>query len=321
MSHTPAKPPYDPELTASLAAMGDLAYISVTLETLPAARASRPTQSVDELLAGRAVDHVEHTVPGQGGEPDVVLSVFTPRGLAAPVPVVYHAHGGGMIMGDRFANIGRVLDWVENLGIVAVSVEYRLAPEAPYPAAVEDCYAGLLWTVEHAADLGIDPERVIIGGGSSGGGITAGLALLLRDRGGPKVAGQWLSSPMLDDRDVTVSSKQYVDGAIWSGRSNDTAWRALLGDDFQTENVSIYAAPARATDLSNLPPAFIDVGSAEVFRDEDVAYASALWAAGVQAELHVWAGAFHGSEMFAQASVSRAAIEARTNWLKRTLAL
>jgi acetyl esterase/lipase len=201
-------------------------------------------------------------------------------------------------------------------------VEYRLAPEHPHPAPVEDSYAGLVWTAEHAAELDVDPQRVIIVGGSAGGGLSAAVALLARDRGGPALLGQMLVCPMLDDRNDTPSAFQMAGLDIWDQSSNQMGWTALLGAQRGGPDVSPYAAPARATDLSDLPPAFIDVGSAETFRDEDVAYAVRLWQAGGRAELHVWPGGFHGFDGFApQAPVSRDAKEARLRWLRRLLAV
>ncbi len=223
-----------------------------------------------------------------------------------------------MVIGDRFGGVD--LEWVQRFDAVAISVEYRLAPEHPDPAPVRDCYAGLVWTAAHAGELGFDPERLIIAGGSSGGGLAAGTALMARDQGGPALAAQILLCPMLDDRNETISSHQ-IDGiGLWDRRSNDAGWDALLGNRRQTDQVSIYAAPARATDLSGLPPAYIDCGSAEVFRDEDVAYASAIWAAGGIAELHVWAGGFHAFDgMAPEAAVSVAAREMRTRFVARIL--
>jgi acetyl esterase/lipase len=223
-----------------------------------------------------------------------------------------------MILGDRFLGLPQILPWIVEHDSVAVTVEYRLAPEYPDPYPVEDCYAGLRWTAEHAEALGIAPGRLIIAGASAGGGLAAGTALLARDRKGPRLAGQVLIYPMLDDRDQTVSTAQ-IDGiGVWDRVSNLTGWTALLGDRRGTTDVSVYAAPARATDLSGLPPAFIDCGSAEVFRDEDVAYASALWEAGVQAELHVWPGGFHGFDVLAShTSLAQAMTATRNAWVAR----
>ena len=186
-----------------------------------------------------------------------------------------------MIFGDnRTGGLLGMLDHAERLQLAVVSVEYRLAPETPHPGPVEDCYAGLSWTVAHAAELGVDPARVIVGGVSAGGGLAAAVALLARDRGAPALLGQLLACPMLDDRNDTPSAWQMAGVGVWDRAANDVGWAALLGDARGGPDVSPYAAPARAADLSGLPPAFIDVGSAETFRDEDVAYASRIWQAG-----------------------------------------
>jgi acetyl esterase/lipase len=204
-------------------------------------------------------------------------------------------------------------------------VEYRLAPETPHPGPVEDCYAGLTWVAGHAAELGIDPGRIIVGGVSAGGGLSAAVALLARDRiardgSGPALAGQLLMCPMLDDRNDTPSAWQMNVGP-WNRAANAVGWTALLGEAQGGPDVSVYAAPARATDLSGLPPAFIDVGSAETFRDEAVAYASRIWQAGGSAELHVWPGGFHAfAGMVPAAAISKDSAEAPARWLRRLLA-
>lgn len=313
---SPARVPYDTELAAMLDA-SPLPTV-ITPEMIAPIRSAPFTPPIADLLSTRAITHEERTIAGPAS--DLVVSIFRPRTRSGTGAGIYYLHGGGMIIGDRFTGIEDVLDWVEAFGATAVSLEYRLAPEHPDPAPVEDGYAGLLWTAAHTAELGIDPDRLMIAGASAGAGLAAGVALLARDRGGPALLAQLLMSPMLDDRNATVSSQQYSMTGSWSRESNDTGWTALLGDRRATDTVSIYAAPARATDLSGLPPAFIDVGSAEVFRDEAVAYASQLWAAGVQAELHVWAGGFHmfyGAAPTATLSVD--ARETRNSWMRRTL--
>lgn len=310
------RPPYDPELAPALDA-SPLPQ-TVTLDMVAGLRANPFSPPVDDLLASRAIDREDHILAGPDG--DLHITVFRPRSASGPRPGILFLHGGGMIIGDRFTGIEELLNWTEWHGAVSVTVEYPLAPEHPDPAPVEGAYAALLWTSEHSVELGIDPDRLLIAGSSAGAGIAAGVALMARDRGGPSLIAQMLNSPMLDDRNETVSSQQYTRTGSWSRESNDTGWDALLGDRRRCDQVSEYAAPARATDLSGLPPAFVDVGSAEVFRDEAVGYASALWAAGVQAELHVWAGGFH---MFhgpaPTAAVSVAAVAARADWVGRTL--
>ena len=204
--------------------------------------------------------------------------------------------------------------------LTVVAAEYRLAPDTPHPGPVEDCYAGLVWTVEHAGELNIDPARIVLEGNSGGAGLAAAVALLARDRGGPAILGQMLLSPMLDDRNDTPSVAQLSSVALWDGTTNATAWSALLGEARGGPHVSPYAAAARATDLSKLPATFIDVGSVDIFRDEAVSYANRLWQAGNDTELHVWAGAFHGFEhALPQAALSRDAVAARGRWLRRLL--
>ena len=313
-------PPFDVELSAVLAAIGPMMPSTLTPAMIGPMRSGAITPPIEEIMANRDVVHEERTIPGPDGSPDLIVSIFRRTDHIAGGPGIYHTHGGGMIIGDRFTGIDVVLEWVELMDAVAVSVEYRLAPEHPDPAPVEDCYAGLVWTAENADELGFDPARLIIAGGSAGGGLAAGVTLMARDKGGPALAGQVLIYPMIDDRNETVSSHQIDGTGVWDRGSNDTGWDALLGDRRKTDAVSIYAAPSRATDLSGLPPAFIDVASAEVFRDEDVAYASAIWAAGGIAELHVWPGGFHGFDLMApQAAISIAARATRTAWVRRIL--
>lgn len=323
MTITPT--PFDPAIREVLDRMPPTAGPAPSLETIPAMREagrSMFTRPVADVIGGREIDAEERTIPGPEGAPDLEITVLRPRRVSAPVPGLYNIHGGGMITGHRHMDTPRLADLVEELGVVAVNVEYRLAPEHPDPAPVEDCYAGLTWMSEHAAELGVDPRRIVVMGGSAGGGLAAGVVLLARDRGGPRPAGQLLLCPMLDDRNTTVSSHQYDGIGTWPRAMNLLGWRALLGEKAgdPAADVSIYAAPARAADLSGLPPAFVEAGSAELFRDENVAYASRIWAAGGQAELHIWSGACHGFDIFApDHEVTRAALSARLSWLRRVL--
>ena len=315
-------PPFDPELAPAVAGLGTQEF---TLEMIPAIRrapAISPVPTVEDYRRGGAFEVTERLVPGPAGAPDVSLLICRPTGVTGPVPCLYFIHGGGMMLGNnRSGGAPRALEHAEALGAALVSVEYRLAPETPHPGPVDDCYSGLIWTVKHADELGIDPERLIVGGASAGGGLAAAVALLARDRGGPAMRGQLLLCPMLDDRNDTPSSYQMTGLGIWDRGANEVGWTALLGDARGGPDVSPYAAPARATDLSGLPPAFIDAGSAETFRDEDVAYASRIWQAGGDAELHVWPGGFHGfTGMVPDAAISKAAMAAQLTWLRRLLA-
>ncbi|MFG2143040.1 alpha/beta hydrolase [Streptomyces sp. NPDC048696] len=305
--------------------MGEEAREPVTPEGLAAWQkrdaAGRPRPTVEDLRADGLFAVEELRAPGAPGEPDVTLVSARPAGVAGPLPLLYYLHGGGMITGNAWSVLPRLLrEWALPLPLAVISVEYRLAPYARYPAPVEDCYAGLVWAVDHARELGLDADRVIVGGKSAGGGLAAALALLTRDRGGPTPIGQLLLSPMLDDRGDTFSSHQMAGHDTWDRTSNATAWQALLGDRYGAEDLPPYAAPARATHLSGLPPVYIEVGSAETFRDEAVAYANAVWQAGGEAELHVWPGACHGFDTLApRACLSQDARDARSRWLRRLL--
>jgi acetyl esterase/lipase len=313
-------PPFDPELAAVLAS-APAGPPTVTREMIPAIREMMVTIPVS-VIGDRPIVYSDRVVPGPPGGADIALTIFERSDRKPQGPAIYYIHGGGMIIGDRWFGTGTVIDWVNDLDAILISVEYRLAPEHPYPAPVDDCSTALLWVSSHQAELGFDPGRLIIAGASAGGGLAAGVTLKMRDEGGPTLAGQVLIYPMLDDRNETRSSYQFDGFGRWNRASNDTGWDAYLGDRRKTEQVPIYAAPARAMDLSNLPPTFIDVGSAEVFRDENVAYASQIWADGGDCELHVWPGGFHAFDMAApEAALSKAMMETRTKWLKRTLGL
>ncbi|MFB6698334.1 alpha/beta hydrolase [Streptomyces rubiginosohelvolus] len=317
--------PFDPELAPALAAINEVlppdAFADpATLSQLREGMRGGEEPPRDAFSRGGAFAVEERTVPGPEGAPDISLLICRPTGATAPTPVIYHTHGGGMITGDKRGGVPELLELIDGMGIALVSVEYRLAPETPHPGPVEDCYAGLVWTAGHAVELGIDPARVIVAGASAGGGLAAALALMARDRRGPALLAQMLMYPMLDDRNDTPSAHQMAGLGVWDRTSNQAGWDALLGQARGTGTVSPYAAPARATDLSGLPPAFLDVGSAETFRDEVVTYAGRIWQAGGHAELHVWPGAFHGFDLMApQAAVSQDARAARGPWLRRIL--
>ncbi|MBL3680015.1 alpha/beta hydrolase [Leucobacter chromiireducens subsp. solipictus] len=332
-ANLPVPVPYDPELLPGLAFFRELVEpIPLTADTIAANRAhlASITQDMATQTAGRAVTWEDRVIPGPPGAPDIAVTIIRPAApdpaapnptAPRPAPAVLGIHGGGYVLGTRFFGTGELIELAERHGTVGVAVEYRLAPEHPAPAAAEDCYAALVWLAAHAAELGVDPARMVVSGASAGGGLAAAVALLARDRGGPALAGQLLNTPMIDDRNTTVSSWQYVGVGAWDRGNNDVGWDAALGEDRGTDRVDAVRAPARATDLAGLAPAFLEVGAAEVFRDETIAYASRIWAAGGQAELHVWSGAYHGFSGFSpDAIVSHAANAARDSWWRRILA-
>ncbi|WEK62487.1 MAG: alpha/beta hydrolase [Candidatus Microbacterium colombiense] len=312
--------PFDPEVQAVLDEIAKNPQPALTRETLPREGVDRMFPDAGTVIAGRDIDAEDRLIPGPAGAPDIEITVFRPRGTAdRALPAFVNIHGGGMIVGHRSWETARVVDIVDEHRVIAVNVEYRLAPEDPFPAGVEDCYAAFVWVHAHAAELGIDPERIIVGGGSAGGGLTAAVALMARDRQGPRMAGQLLLCPMIDNTNTTVASRQYDGIGTWQRDMNLLAWSCVLGDDLAfSADAPAYAAPTRAADVSGLPPAYIEVGEAEAFRDEDTEYALSLWATGGQAELHVWGGGAHGFDMYMpEAEITRAALAARSSWLRR----
>lgn len=312
--------PFDPDVQAVLDEIAKTPQPALTRETLPRDNVDRMFPDNDAVIAGRDITWEDRVVPGPPGAPDIEVTIFRPAGSETSTLAGFvNIHGGGMIVGHRSWETARVVDIVAEHGVVAVNVEYRLAPEDPYPAGVEDCYAAFVWTHAHAAELGIDPTRIVVGGGSAGGGLTAAVAQLARDRRGPVMAGQLLLCPMIDNTNTTVASRQYDGIGTWQRDMNLLAWSCVLGEElaFSTE-APAYAAPSRATDVSGLPPAYIEVGEAEMFRDEDTEYALRIWATGGQAELHVWGGGAHGFDMYMpDAEITRAALAARASWLRR----
>ncbi|MFD9003066.1 alpha/beta hydrolase [Streptomyces sp. NPDC059582] len=317
---TTARPALDPELRELLA---DMPLMSQLGPEILAQLRQLPSTPLEPLLAHRQVARREISVSAEDGSP-IPLSVFTPANSdrTTAAPCIYWMHGGGMVMGDRFSQIDIPLEWLDQFGAVVVSVDYRLAPEATGTALVDDCYRGLLWIVEHAEELGVDPARIVVAGASAGGGLAAGVTLLARDLNTPVIAAQMLICPMLDHRNTSTSSRQYSGGpGVWTREMNEFGWRAVLGD-LTGDEVPAYVSPALAANLSNLPTTYIDTGSAEVFRDEDTDYATRIWAAGGQAELHVWAGGFHGFDaLYPQAQLSATARRTRTDWLARILSM
>ena len=232
-----ARPPFDPELALFLATMEERGRFTLTTEMLPRMRQLEITEEeLEDNLRTRGLERQTFTVPGHNGDP-IQLAVIQRTGRTGTAPCFYTMHGGGMMFGHHLGNLDSYDDWLLTHDVVLVSVDYRLAPEHPDPYPVEDCYAGLLWTVAHADELGVDPARVVLVGQSAGGGLAAGTALLARDRQGPEILAQILVSPMLDDTDSTVSTHQ-IDGVGVADRSlTRFGWTAYLGDRRGGEDV------------------------------------------------------------------------------------
>jgi acetyl esterase/lipase len=263
-----------------------------------------------------AVDRSDHRI---AGKPTVLVRVHRPRALAGPAACLFSIHGGGYVIGSRIMDDPVFDRYCVDFGCIGVSVEYRLAPETPYPGPLEDCYRALAWTFAHSSELEIDRSRIGVRGESAGGGLAAGLSLLARDRGEVDIAFTLLECPMLDDRQITPSS-QYEDLRVWTRDANQLGWRSYLGDLYGTERVPAYAAPARAEDLSGLPPTLVIAGGADGFRDENILYAHRLCQAGVATDLAVIAGAPHGVELFAGTAPARRWADTVHAWLESRLA-
>jgi acetyl esterase/lipase len=236
------------------------------------------------------------------------VCIFKPKVMDGKVPGVLWMHGGGYGMGMPEQCHSRVKQLMKAHPCVIVSPDYRLSIDAPFPAALEDCYTALLWMKMNAEVLGIKDNQLFIGGDSAGGGLTAGLSLYARDKKEVNIAFQMPLYPMLDDRMQTESARDN-NAPVWNAKSNHNSWKMLLGEAFGTENVSEYAAPARAINFTNLPPTATFVGELEPFRDETINYVENLRKAGVEVDFHVFKGCFHAFDYIPYSTVSKTAVE------------
>ncbi len=298
---------YDPELVPMLDLLPNTDELDISDPVKSRAGFKDMIAALNAELDDSGVSVENRNIPGPEGAPEVAVRVYTPEGLAKVVPGLLHIHGGGFVIGDLDSEMGSCLALCRNLGIVVVSVDYRLAPETPYPGGLEDCYSALNWVHDNAAELQIDPARVGVFGQSAGGGLSAATALLSRDRGGPAICFQYLGIPELDDRLETPSMTKFVNTPMWHRPNAELSWDFYLGEQYQrgADDVPYHAAPARVEDLSGLPPAYISTMEFDPLRDEGVHYALKLMQAGVACELHSFPGTFHGSSMFAHTQVSQ----------------
>jgi acetyl esterase/lipase len=307
---------FDPELAPLI----PMLPTGMDLTDIVAARAS-----MEEMIAamsppepeGHGVRIEDRTIPGPEGAPDVAVRIYTPTSSESVLPGVLYLHGGGFMVGSIQSEHLGALGAATSAEAVVVSVEYRLAPEDPFPAGLEDCYAALAWMAAQAGELAIDDRHIGVMGSSAGGGLSAGLALLARDRGGPALCFQLLGIPELDDRLETPSMRAFTDTPLWNRPNAEVSWRAYLGEG--GGEVSPYAAPSRAKDLAGLPPAYVSTMEFDPLRDEGIQYAARLLAAGVSVELHQYPGTFHGSHMFRDAKVSKRTVTEMSDALRRGL--
>lgn len=304
--------------------------LGAVLELLPVIDLTDPVAAraaFEEVLAALRVDIPgierlsieDRLVPGWEDEPEVSVRIYRPLHPVGTAPGVLMIHGGGFIIGSVEAeHAGAAMTALET-GAVVVSVEYRLAPEHPFPAGLHDCYSALSFLASSADQLGVDAGRIAVVGTSAGGGLAAATAMLARDRGGPALCFQLLHIPELDDRLETPSMRAFVDSPLWNRPLAVQSWKAYLGPLTDPGDVSPYAAPARAADLSGLPPAYVSTAEMDPLRDEGIIYGLRLLQAGVSVELHQFPGTFHGSALVASAHISKRARHESTVVLRRAL--
>ena len=301
----------------------DLAKIVPLLPTMSMDDVHGARAMLDAMMTARKADfdtgglRIEDLqVARPDDDADLGIRVYHPTAGATGAGVLY-LHGGGFVVGNLESEHGFAMQIAKEVGAVVVSVDYRLAPEHPYPAPLDDCFTAHLWFHQNAASLGVDTDRIAVCGQSAGGGLAAALALLVRDREAPPLVFQFLSIPELDDRLETASMAAFVDTPLFDRPAAEASWRHYLGDE--SDEVSPYAAPARADDLRGLPPAYISTMEFDPLRDEGIRYGLALLEAGVSCELHSFPRTFHGSAIVASAEVSRRAEAEMFAVLKRQL--
>lgn len=305
----------DPELRPLLEIMPERL---LNAAVLPAMREQRQRAALESLSLGDDLDVsvTEHFIAGAEGVSPVRVVIISPRTAGESRMGILHIHGGGYVLGSPEQSMPLTLSTAAEQACVIVSVDYRLAPETPFPGPLEDCYTALVWMAERAGTLGLDPHSIGVMGDSAGAGLAAALTLLARDRGGPKLAFQNLMYPMLDDRTVTDNDPNPVTGEFaWTREDNRFGWQSFLGTEPGGADISCYAAAARADNLSGLPPAWIGVGSIDLFLDENIEYARRLLRAGVPVELSIFPGGFHGFNGDPKVTLARRAREQRQHAL------
>ena len=282
---------------------------------------SRAMLKSPPIAKSEQVRTTSRMIPGAAGE--MLAKVYEPsQRIGGKLPAMLWIHGGGYVLGHPDMDDALCERFVQAANCVVVSFDYRLAPEHPYPAAINDCYAGLVWMTDEAESLGIDLDRVAIAGASGGGGLTTALALMARDKGGPALLFQMPLYPMVDNRNSTASSHEIiVENATWNRTNNVTAWSMYLGEDTAgSEQLSAYAVPARAESLAGLPPTYTCVGQLDLFRDETIDYVRRLAEAGVDVEFQLYPGCYHCFEVFVpEAEVSQRASQSYVDAMARAL--
>jgi acetyl esterase/lipase len=310
----------DPELLVRLSRSGPIGEPGPPVGDVESRRKNL-TAGMAAIAASRqpmsGIDRTDVVIAaGDGAE--LRLSWYTSATSDPPGSAVLYLHGGGFIVPLLPIYDDVMREYTKRSGVPMLLVDYRVAPEHPHPTPVDDCYTALCWLANNASELGVDPKRIAVMGESAGGGLAAGVALMARDRGGPALALQLLIYAMLDDRTIGPDPHLPPEYLVFGYDDNQTGWGALLGAAWRGRDVSPYAAPARATDLSGLPETYVDVGDLDILRDENIEYARRLMAAGIPTELHVVPGLPHGFEMAApDAAATQRVMASRLRRVKR----
>jgi acetyl esterase/lipase len=310
----------DPELLARLSRSGPIGEPGPPVGDVESRRKNLTVGMAAIAASRQPMSGIDRTdvVIAAGDGAELRLSWYTSATSDPPGSAVLYLHGGGFIVPLLPIYDDVMREYTKRSGVPMLLVDYRVAPEHPHPTPVDDCYTALCWLANNASELGVDPKRIAVMGESAGGGLAAGVALMARDRGGPALALQLLIYAMLDDRTIGPDPHLPPEYLVFGYDDNQTGWGALLGAAWRGRDVSPYAAPARATDLSGLPETYVDVGDLDILRDENIEYARRLMAAGIPTELHVVPGLPHGFEMAApDAAATQRVMASRLRRLKR----
>lgn len=305
----------DPELVPALDLFPRFDIAPAELPNLRAAMDGLSPNLEDLSTSGVTVQRI--SIPASSDELTLELVLHQPASTTSCLPLYLHIHGGGFVLGNAVMSSPANVELAREVNCVVASVEYRLSPEATGRQPVDDCYRALTWLVENAERLGVDPSRIAVGGESAGGGLAASLALMVRDQGIIPLALQMLICPMLDDR--TQGDHPFSGEFVWTAHSNAAAWAMRIGDESIQQDTRGYTAATRAENLQGLAPAYIAVGSLDLFLEEDMDYARRLARAGVPVDLHVYTGAYHGFELAVDASTTRRTMADRYCVLSRAL--
>ncbi|GAB3466623.1 alpha/beta hydrolase [Streptomonospora sediminis] len=300
---------FDPDLAPWAAMMPEVDLEDVIHKRISASPEEERAfhEKLPRYTPEHSMDIDDREIPGPAGAPDVRVRVYTPSAAMRPMSALVYSHGGGFVASDMVMFDARCMEIADRVGALVVSVDYRLVPETAFPGALEDVYATLLWVHGNAAELGVDTDRIGVGGDSAGGNLSAAVSLLTRDRGGPQLCFQYLDVPALDDRQSTWSAQTFIDTPGWSGRQTKPMWQYYLagGPAPGSADVSPYAAPMRAEDLTGVPPALVTVCEFDPLRDEGIAYSQRLAEARIPTELILYPGTFHGASVIAYAEITK----------------